>query len=236
MSATYRPGAGLSGVKKMRGPLLVLIACTMALPIAAMADPAPQYTPQQLEQRLGIAAPSANAAGCASQDPAKPPDPACDPDAPSARSFSLEPPVGPHPARRPPGYIQPGHATPSAHASVDLLITFANSSAVLTDQARANAAVFADVMRTDAPTAHFAIDGHTSAVGSRAYNLRLSRDRAQALTNYLVSLGIDGSRFEVKGYGFDRPIDPRHPAAPVNRRVEARLLASTPTRHPARPS
>jgi outer membrane protein OmpA-like peptidoglycan-associated protein len=115
-------------------------------------------------------------------------------------------------------------AAAPARTGVDLLITFANGSAALTDQARANAAVFADVMRTVAPSARFAIDGYTSAVGSRDYNARLSVERAHALTDYLVSLGVDAARFQVSGHGFDQPIDPRHPAAAVNRRVEARVI------------
>ena len=70
----------------------------------------------------------------------------------------------------------------------------------------------------------FAIDGHTNAVGGRDYNLKLSHDRAQAVVDFLTSHGVDASRLEVNGYGFDRPVDPANPKAAINRRVEARRL------------
>jgi outer membrane protein OmpA-like peptidoglycan-associated protein len=107
----------------------------------------------------------------------------------------------------------------------DLLITFANASATLTPQARANAKVFAQAANTSQlQSARFAIDGHTNAVGGRDYNLNLSRARAQALVDYLASLGVDRSRIDVNGYGFDRPINAANPRAAENRRVEARRV------------
>lgn len=107
----------------------------------------------------------------------------------------------------------------------DLLITFANASAELTPQARANARVFAAALNTPAlAAARFAIEGHTNAVGGRAYNLELSQQRAQALADELVRDGVGRDRLQTAGYGFDRPRDRRHPAAAGNRRVEARRL------------
>lgn len=109
--------------------------------------------------------------------------------------------------------------------SKDLLISFANASSELTDQAKANARVVATALTSGKlATARFAIDGHTNAVGNRAYNLDLSKARAQALADFLVGLGVDRGRLEVNGYGFDRLRRPSAPTAAENRRVEARLL------------
>ena len=67
------------------------------------------------------------------------------------------------------------------------------------------------------------IEGHTDSIGGRDYNLDLSRRRAQAVVEYLTSLGVDASRLQVRGYGFDRPLDGRSAASVENRRVEAVL-------------
>lgn len=110
-------------------------------------------------------------------------------------------------------------------AGRDLLITFANNSAVLTPQARSNAKVFAEALKTAALRGlRFEISGHTNATGTRPANMTLSQQRAQALVDYLTSLGVDASRFEVRGFGFDRPINQANPRAGENRRVEARRL------------
>lgn len=66
----------------------------------------------------------------------------------------------------------------------------------------------------------FVIAGHTDALGSRESNLDLSRRRAQSLVDYLASKGIERSRFEVKGYGFDQPLPGLGAKSPANRRVE----------------
>jgi outer membrane protein OmpA-like peptidoglycan-associated protein len=121
-----------------------------------------------------------------------------------------------------------GHGASASHstnAGRDLLITFANASSTLTPQAKANAKVFAQAANSpELQSARFAIDGHTNAVGGRDYNLALSRSRAASLTDYLASQGVDRSRIDVNGYGFDRPINAANPRAPENRRVEARRL------------
>ncbi|MES2448394.1 MAG: OmpA family protein [Bacteroidota bacterium] len=64
--------------------------------------------------------------------------------------------------------------------------------------------------------------GHTDATGSRELNLRLSKDRAEAVKAYLVSQGANASRIEATGYGPDQPISTNKTAAgrQENRRVE----------------
>ncbi len=50
------------------------------------------------------------------------------------------------------------------------------------------------------------IEGHTDAIGSRDYNLKLSIKRAKSVKNYLIAKGIPDSSLFVKGYGEDRPV------------------------------
>lgn len=68
--------------------------------------------------------------------------------------------------------------------------------------------------------------GHTDNTGSPELNLRLSKDRAEAVKAYLVSQGANASRIEATGYGEDQPIANNKTAAgrQQNRRVEFSLL------------
>ena len=51
------------------------------------------------------------------------------------------------------------------------------------------------------------IEGHTDSTGSDDLNLRLSRDRADAVAQYLIAnLGMSPSRIQSVGYGKNRPI------------------------------
>ena len=51
------------------------------------------------------------------------------------------------------------------------------------------------------------IDGYTDEIGTEAYNLDLSKRRAQAVFNYLESKGVDmAGRFTTHGYGQSDPI------------------------------
>jgi OmpA-OmpF porin, OOP family len=101
------------------------------------------------------------------------------------------------------------------------MVTFVSGSAILTEQAKANAQEFVKALTAPQLSGmRFAIEGHTDAVGNRAYNLDLSQRRAQAVVDYLNSRGADRARFTTRGYGFDKPLDTRNPRGAVNRRVE----------------
>lgn len=114
----------------------------------------------------------------------------------------------------------------AARGRVDLRLTFPLGSAELTPQARAEAKVFAQALQLPQLSAKkFVIEGHTDAQGGRAYNLDLSQRRARAVADYLSSLGVSSDRFEVRGYGFDRPLPGRSSASQDNRRVEAVLIS-----------
>lgn len=68
--------------------------------------------------------------------------------------------------------------------------------------------------------------GHTDNTGSRELNLRLSKERAEAVKSYLVSKGANASRIEATGYGPDQPIATNSTAEgrQQNRRVEFTLF------------
>lgn len=67
--------------------------------------------------------------------------------------------------------------------------------------------------------------GHTDSKGSDTYNMKLSKDRAEAVKSYLVSKGANPSRVEATGYGETQPIDTNNTekGRQNNRRVEFTL-------------
>ncbi|MEE9217914.1 MAG: OmpA family protein, partial [Acidobacteriota bacterium] len=72
------------------------------------------------------------------------------------------------------------------------------------------------------PELHATIEGHTDSTGSAEHNLRLSQDRAAAVSDFLEGQAVPAERLEAIGYGMDRPIaDNRTPEGRRrNRRVE----------------
>ncbi|QQL50413.1 OmpA family protein [Mucilaginibacter ginkgonis] len=60
----------------------------------------------------------------------------------------------------------------------------------------------------DNPALKVELSAHTDSIGSDAYNLKLSQDRAQSCVNYITSKGIDESRIFARGYGRSRPVAP----------------------------
>jgi len=77
-------------------------------------------------------------------------------------------------------------------------------------------------------TKHFNLKlaGYTDNVGGAAYNLRLSKDRAQAVKDYLVGKGVSDSQIQSEGHGKSNPIASNKTAAgrALNRRVEFTLF------------
>lgn len=124
------------------------------------------------------------------------------------------------PAARPQQMAAAAHEGPSA---LGLPVQFAFGSADLLPQTMAQLDALAEGIRRADPGVRIVVEGHTDAVGSADYNLRLSEMRAAAVRAYLVSRhGIAPERLRTLGRGLYAPIDPRTPFAPENRRVEFR--------------
>ncbi|WP_428649237.1 OmpA family protein [Roseibium sp.] len=115
--------------------------------------------------------------------------------------------------------------TKAIDAGFNLLVSFEYASARLSPSAKANLREFArGISDPDLAGATFLIEGHTDGIGSQTYNQRLSEDRATAVTEFLVSLGVSRNQLKTVGYGKTRPMvaDVNDPA---NRRVESKLVA-----------
>jgi outer membrane protein OmpA-like peptidoglycan-associated protein len=74
----------------------------------------------------------------------------------------------------------------------------------------------------DNPDLKFEVGGHTDSDGDDAYNLKLSQQRADAVKDQLVKMGIAVARLTSKGYGETKPLAPNTtPEGKANnRRVE----------------
>ena len=66
------------------------------------------------------------------------------------------------------------------------------------------------------------IAGHTDSTGLKEYNLRLSRERAQSVRDYLIARGVAPQRLIARGYGPDYPVASNATVAgrDLNRRSE----------------
>ena len=110
-----------------------------------------------------------------------------------------------------------------------IAVTFALNSAVLSPEARQQLDAFA----TKALASNgymIEISGHTDSTGSVARNMRLSRDRAESVVEYLtVTHKIPARRFITPmGYGKSDAVADNSTAAgrAQNRRVEVKILAN----------
>lgn len=70
-----------------------------------------------------------------------------------------------------------------------------------------------------------ALDGYASSEGTEAYNLNLSKDRANAVKQYLVNAGVSSSQVNANGYGESNPVadNSTEEGRILNRRVEIKV-------------
>lgn len=72
------------------------------------------------------------------------------------------------------------------------------------------------------------ISGHTDRSGSEEANVELSAERARAVRQALVQLGIPGDRLRVAGEGSSHPVEGLDPTDPANRRIEFSVISVEP--------
>ncbi|MFZ0501270.1 MAG: OmpA family protein, partial [Steroidobacteraceae bacterium] len=84
-------------------------------------------------------------------------------------------------------------------------VTFAFDSARLTDTSQPVLDEVATGLKQH-PLLKVELQGYTDSKGSVAYNMRLSRKRAEAVRDYLVGDGVDASQLTARGYGPHDPV------------------------------
>jgi NitT/TauT family transport system substrate-binding protein len=108
-------------------------------------------------------------------------------------------------------------ASKPAAVTKPVMVTFASGSSELSQRAKKQIDLEMVPFIENNGTAYMEISGNTDSVGSDAVNLPLSKARANAVMNYLVTQwAFPRSRFNAVGYGAARPIcDERSGELPV---------------------
>jgi len=143
--------------------------------------------------------------------PPSPPPPAAAPPPPPPAIRPAPAPEAAKPAAPPPA---PPIQLPTKGSVTLTGVTFALNSANLTDTSRPVLDGVAAGLKQH-PLLKVEVQGYTDSTGSVAYNMRLSRRRAQSVREYLLGEGVDPSQLTARGYG------PRDPVA-SNRTAEGR--------------
>ncbi|MFK7860483.1 MAG: OmpA family protein [Granulosicoccus sp.] len=91
-------------------------------------------------------------------------------------------------------------------AAIDTsLLAFQPGSTSLTPESD-NALVQLLTLLKEHPESRIRIEGHTDNTGPDTVNLRVSRERAGAVANYLMARGIPSDQLIVTGYGSTQPV------------------------------
>ncbi|WP_374411721.1 OmpA family protein [Novosphingobium colocasiae] len=79
------------------------------------------------------------------------------------------------------------------------------------------------------PNSLIDVYGHTDSTGSDAYNMDLSKRRADAVARYLISRGVSSARIQTKGMGETTPVatNDTPEGRALNRRVEIKITPVT---------
>jgi outer membrane protein OmpA-like peptidoglycan-associated protein len=139
------------------------------------------------------------------------PAPAAPPSAPPA---AAPPPPPPAPVQQP---------TQQRYAFDLSLVHFRFDHADLTKGGTDTVTAIAETLKAH-PEVNVDVVGHTDWIGTEAYNMKLSRARAETVHRLLVKLGVTDSRITVKWRGKDEPVADNKTDAgrALNRRVEVK--------------
>jgi outer membrane protein OmpA-like peptidoglycan-associated protein len=106
-------------------------------------------------------------------------------------------------------------------------ILFDTDSYALKPATRQQLNQFAQTLNKEEDT-DILVEGHADATGSEEHNLKLYKQRADAVANYLENQGVKTSRVDEKGYGEAQPIADNATASgrQKNRRVDIAIFAN----------
>ena len=104
-------------------------------------------------------------------------------------------------------------------------VLFATGETELQPDARSNLEDVVELLQTE-PDKRIRIEGHTDSTGPANVNMRISQQRAEAVRDQLVAMGIAADRIRAVGMGEDFPIASNEDAdgRSRNRRVDVILL------------
>lgn len=110
---------------------------------------------------------------------------------------------------------------------INLEVLFENNSALIKEDTKEKVLAFSKYLK-DNKAFNSVITGHSSKENksSAAYNQKLSEKRANAIKDLIVANGVEASRIQAVGKGFEQPIATNDTAEgqALNRRIEAELV------------
>ena len=103
-------------------------------------------------------------------------------------------------------------------------VRFRTASASIDQASNAALDQLAEVVKA-CPGNQIQVEGHTDSQGDAGFNLTLSRNRAQAVVDYLVKAGVDASLVAAEGFGDTKPIGDNGSSEgrAQNRRIEFKV-------------
>lgn len=103
-------------------------------------------------------------------------------------------------------------------------ILFSYNKYDLSEEARRDLLSNAEYLRANAGL-RILVEGHCDERGTEEYNMALGENRALAVREYLIQLGVSPTRVDIISYGEQRPIEPLRSEAAFsrNRRAEFKV-------------
>lgn len=108
-------------------------------------------------------------------------------------------------------------------------IRFEESSATIDETSTGLIGEVADALRP-CLGAIIAITGHTDSSGPEPGNLALSQERAEAVRDALIALGIPADGLRALGVGSAQPVAGLDPGDPANRRIDFSVIQAMPVK------
>jgi peptidoglycan-associated lipoprotein len=105
--------------------------------------------------------------------------------------------------------------------SPDVYFEYDQSS--LSDETREKLSRNADLLKSQLRLS-ITIEGHADERGTAEYNLALGERRANAVRDYLASLGVGGERMRTLSYGYERPVCTEHEESCWSRNRRAHMI------------
>ena len=117
--------------------------------------------------------------------------------------------------------LEPGTPSQTTMPAVLPTILFAPRQSTLSSEAMSTLRQVAVLLETH-PAVRIEAAGHTDTVGDISLNRMLANDRAESVRTFLLQLGINKNRIDVRSYGGGKPLPgPLSPQARArNKRVE----------------
>ncbi len=177
-------------------------------------------TKEWVLRAAGMALVAMVVAGCAGSPPeAEPQQPVEPPDTTDTTTRPVEPP----PPAPPPAFDANGvPLDPDTGQPLKMVFYFDYDRAVLSPGDLGILEKHARVLR-DNSDKRLVVEGHCDERGTREYNLALGERRADSVTRFLESAGVNSGRMENVSYGEERPEDAGHTESAWSRNRRAVL-------------